>query len=131
MPGVRAPCLLSTKIGLCSCLLPRLQPRRFSWCTSRYDRDGDRAIVVLQQQDIAVDVVFTDVQMPGTMDGFGLARWVRKNRPELKVIMAGSPKGAAENAGDLCDDGPLLAKPYEPQALEDHIRQLLASRARN
>src|SRR5262249_8514873 len=62
--------------------------------------------------DTRVDVVFTDVQMPGSIDGFGLAQWVRRERPGMKIIITSGVKRASENAADLCEDGPLLVKPY-------------------
>src|SRR5215472_4815108 len=45
---------------------------------------------VLIKSELAIDVVFTDVEMPGSMDGFALAQWSRSNRPDIDVILAGS-----------------------------------------
>jgi DNA-binding response OmpR family regulator len=64
--------------------------------------------------------------MPGAMDGFGLARWVRQERPGLPVILVGSPTKAADAAAGLCEKGPQLSKPYEPPILLDRIRRMLA-----
>jgi len=89
---------------------------------------GDEALVVLQQPEINVDAVLSDVQMPGAIDGFALARWVRNNRPGLEVILVGSPTRAAEAAGDLCESGPTLSKPYDPQVVVNRIKVLLAQR---
>src|SRR5512139_614094 len=47
---------------------------------------ADEAIRVLEA-GIRVDIVFSDVNMPGSMDGFGLARWLRRERPGLKIIL--------------------------------------------
>jgi two-component system, response regulator PdtaR len=47
---------------------------------------ADEAIRVLQAE-VPIDIVFSDIQMPGSMDGFGLAQWVRRERPWLKVIL--------------------------------------------
>src|SRR4029453_5041471 len=80
---------------------------------------ADEAIRVLQA-DVPVDIVFSDIQMPGSMDGFGLAQWVRRERPWLKVILT---SGAARTASE---QGPILAKPYDHAELERHIRSLLA-----
>ena len=66
--------------------------------------------------------------MPGSVDGFGLRQWIAKTRPSTHVILAGTPKRAAKEAGELCEEGPLLAKPYEPQVVEDRIRRMLAVR---
>jgi hypothetical protein len=68
--------------------------------------------------------------MPGGVDGFALAQWVRQCRPEVEVVMAGSPVRAADAAGDLCEQGPHSGKPYEPQVVLDRIRRLLAGRKR-
>jgi CheY-like chemotaxis protein len=91
---------------------------------------GQEAIVVLKQDDVAVDVVFSDVEMP-EMDGFQLMHWVRDHRPLLAVILAGTPTRAIDAAENLCKSGPDLAKPYEPQLVLERIRRLLAERDRN
>jgi DNA-binding NtrC family response regulator len=91
--------------------------------------NADEAIAVLTS-DTEVGIVFSDVEMPGPMDGFGLNRWVRANRPDLPVILTGTPARASEAAADLCRHGPDLAKPYEPQLVLDRIRRLLADRGR-
>ena len=87
--------------------------------------DADEAIVVLESETFRVDIVFSDVEMPGSMNGFGLAKWLRQHRPRLPVILAGNVDRAADAAADLCESGPMLSKPYEPQALADHIKRLL------
>jgi len=92
---------------------------------------ADEAIVVLQQSDLTIDMVLSDVEMPGSMDGFGLSRWIRQNRPGLDVILAGTPARAADAAGDLCENGPKLAKPYDPQIVVGRIKQLLGGRVRS
>jgi DNA-binding NtrC family response regulator len=85
---------------------------------------------VLQQSDQGVDVVFSDVEMRGAMDGFGLNRWIRENCPDVPVILAGTPARASVAAADLCKEGPDLAKPYEPQLVLDRIRRLLGNNGR-
>lgn len=91
---------------------------------------ADEARTILQKADLEIDVVLSDIEMPGSMDGFRLAQWVRKNRPGLDVVLVGTTEGAADAAADLCEKGPTLAKPYEPRILVDHVKQLLAARAR-
>jgi CheY-like chemotaxis protein len=88
------------------------------------------ALAVLQKAEVEIDVVLSDIEMPGCMDGFGLAQWIRENRPGLDVVLAGTAERAAHTAGELCEEGPMLAKPYEPQILVDRIKQVLAARAR-
>jgi CheY-like chemotaxis protein len=88
----------------------------------------DEALTVLQHLETKVDVVFSDIDMPGSMEGFALSHWLRANRPGIDVILAGSITRAADEAAELCDPGP-LPKPYEPQLVIDRIRRLLAARA--
>ena len=90
---------------------------------------ADEALTVLQHLEVNVDVVFSDIEMPGSMDGFALSTWTRANRPGLEVILAGSVPRAAKAAAKLCDSGP-VPKPYEPQAVVDRIRRLIGARAR-
>lgn len=53
--------------------------------------DSEEALTVLQASSLPVDLVCTDVQMPGAMSGLDLAGWVRQHRPEIRVaIMTGA-----------------------------------------
>jgi len=72
---------------------------------------------VLQQPQLAIDVIFSDIEMPGSMDGFGLAQWARSNCPGLDVILTGSVPRAVNAAADLCESGGTVPKPYEPQVV--------------
>jgi CheY-like chemotaxis protein len=91
---------------------------------------ADEAIAVLQAPEVTVDIVFSDVIMPGTMDGFGLSQWVRDNRPGVEVILTSGIDRSADIAGMLCEAGPLLEKPYEPHRVVDRIKQLIAKTQR-
>jgi CheY-like chemotaxis protein len=82
--------------------------------------------LTVMQTDHRVDLVFSDVQMPGPTDGFGLARWVRANRPGVTVILTSGVARSAARAGELCEDGPLEAKPYEHARLLERIKRTLA-----
>jgi len=92
--------------------------------------NGEEALLVLQQSDIAVEIVLSAVQTPGATNGFGLSQWTRQHRPDVDVILVGSAQQAANTAADLCEIGPALKKPYEAQLVVDRIRQLLAERSR-
>jgi CheY-like chemotaxis protein len=87
----------------------------------------DEAITALNIEP-RINVVFSDVQMPGKMDGWALARRVRRAYPSIKVILTSGLVRASEAAGDLCEDGPLMQKPYRAAELERRIRMLLADR---
>jgi DNA-binding response OmpR family regulator len=86
----------------------------------------DEALGVLQS-DHRVDVAFIDAQATGKLDGFGFAQWIRKNA-SAKVVLTSGVHRTAEDAGDLCEHGPMLAKPYDHRQLEQQIRRLLATR---
>ena len=85
----------------------------------------DVATVLGTQQKI--DLVFAEVQLGGSMDGFGLARWVREKHPGVDVILASGIAKAAEQAAGLCDEGP-VEKPYQPQEVVRRINILLERR---
>lgn len=89
----------------------------------------DEARLALVEETLSIDVVVCDVAAIGTGSAFELAGWVRQNRPELEVRMAGSLDAAVTTATELCEVGPHLARPYEPQAVIDYIKQLRAAAA--
>lgn len=89
--------------------------------------NADEAMTVLRHQETVVDIVFSDIEMPGAVDGFGLAKWIREHRPGLDVLLAGTVPRAVESAKGLCEQGP-VPKPYEAQMVHNHIRRLLAAR---
>ena len=88
------------------------------------------AVMALQDSEVRVDIVLSAVEMHGAMDGFGLSKWVREHRPDIQVVLAGTPGRAAAAAAELCDEGPMLSRPYEPQAVHDRIKRMLAERKR-
>lgn len=90
--------------------------------------NADEALVVLQHGEIKVDIVLTDIEMPGSMDGFALSTWVRKNHPGIEVILAGTLSRAVDAAIRLCQSGPFPGA-YERQSLLGLIKQLMATRA--
>ena len=76
-----------------------------------------------------VDVVLTDIKMPGPIDGFGLARWIRKNRPEIPVVTASGMRASAAAWADA-EDRPDLIKPYDYREVEARIRAALDANRR-
>lgn len=93
--------------------------------------DAGEALAVLQSPEVSIEIVFSDLQMPGDMDGFGLARWIRANKPGVHVILTSGLERSAEIAATLCEAGPLLNKPYPPQDVVDRIKQLVAKAKRS
>ena len=88
----------------------------------------DEAFVGLAEPTLSIDVILCDVSALGSRSGFELVNWVRENRPELEVKLAGGVEMAAQTAAELCESGPHLKRPYEPEAVVDYIKRLRASR---
>lgn len=96
-----------------------------------YEASGaDEAIEILKNPDVPIDVVFSKAETAGSLDGFSLARWIRSNRPQAKVILTSGVARSAHVAAELCEAGRLMPKPYEPEAVLDRIKQLLAKAER-
>ena len=91
----------------------------------------DEAVAVLDAAELQIDVIFVSVDTGGSIGGFELVRLARKKRSRIRTVLAGTPKRAADAAGDLCEEGPHLTKPYHPQVIERQIRSLLATRDGN
>ncbi|MGV7213049.1 ATP-binding protein [Bradyrhizobium sp. UFLA05-112] len=68
-----------------------------------------------------VDFVFSDIVMPGKMDGLTLAHRLRQLRPGLPILLA---TGYSDAASDVRGDFPILRKPYEIHELSDAIAKL-------
>lgn len=91
----------------------------------------DEALLALAEPSLSVDIILCDVSAIGTHSGFELASWVRENRPELEVKLASNVDSTANAAAELCESGPHLARPYEPQSVVDYVKRLRATRDRH
>ena len=89
--------------------------------------NADEAVEIIQHSSVTIDLVFSDVVMPGSMDGFGLAKWIRTHRAGLPVILTSGDAGKADTAKALCEREPFLAKPYDLENLVKHIRTLITA----
>ena len=86
---------------------------------------GDEALDLLSC-DRTIDVLFTDVIMPG-MDGGELAEQARLIQPDLKIVFASGYLGdALVNKGNITSTSHLLAKPYRRRDLAVMMRRILA-----
>jgi tripartite-type tricarboxylate transporter receptor subunit TctC len=88
----------------------------------------DEAMTILHKLDVQVDVMLSDVELRGSMNGFAFAQWARSVRLGLEVVLAASPERATHAAAKLCDDGPMLMRPYDHQIVLERIKRLLAAR---
>jgi DNA-binding response OmpR family regulator len=74
-----------------------------------------------------LDIVLVDVNLSGDVNGFELSRAVRQTHSHIDVILTSGVTGTAEQAHDLCEDGP-IRKPYHPKDVESRIRTLVERR---
>ncbi len=88
--------------------------------------DAREALVLLDARpDIAL--MFTDVDMPGEINGLGLARLVAMRWPDLPIIATSG--AAVVKPVDLPSSGRFLQKPYRSSTLLEMVQALLAGRA--
>ena len=80
------------------------------------------AIALLQKHD-DVAVVFSDVMMPGEIDGTGLQAWLETNRPGLPVILGSA--NAAKAKASSHEEFRFFTKPYNMNAVAACIRSLI------
>jgi CheY-like chemotaxis protein len=82
--------------------------------------DADDAIRILEtRRDITV--IFTDIEMPGSMNGIKLAHAVRDRWPPIKIIATSGHYGFRE--GDLPTGGRFLPKPYTLPQISEALRE--------
>jgi len=88
-------------------------------------KNADDAIAILEQRN-DIDLIFTDIDMPGSMDGLKLAHFVKDRWPPIKII---ATSGHAKfTANDLPEGGRFMPKPYNATEIADAIHQLIQPR---
>src|SRR5712671_5257817 len=85
----------------------------------RWVSDAEAALKELDRDGI--DLVFTDIVMPGKIDGLGLARAIKQKRPGLPILLATGYSEAAQNARS---DFSILRKPYRLHELSRALSEL-------
>jgi DNA-binding NtrC family response regulator len=90
-----------------------------------YEADNADEAIRLLEANPDIQLIFTDVDMPGSMDGVKLAHYVRKRWPPVKIIVtSGHPHVTAEQ---LPNGSLFLSKPYHPEQVRQQIELLLNS----
>ncbi|RWY79056.1 response regulator [Rhizobium leguminosarum] len=84
--------------------------------------DAGAAIKSIERRP-EIAVVFTNIEMPGTMDGMKLAAFVRDRWPPIKIIVT---SGRVNPQGSLAEDIPFLAKPYDHATVVGTICSLMS-----
>jgi two-component system, response regulator PdtaR len=84
--------------------------------------DASSALRVLETKP-GVDVLFTDIQMPGALDGVELARVVHERWPDISLLLT---SGRCQLDRDqVPDDGRFFSKPYTSQKLLDEVQRVI------
>jgi DNA-binding NtrC family response regulator len=86
--------------------------------------DADEAIIKLRQHS-EICVLFTDINMPGSMDGIALATAVHKQHPGIELIVTSGRRLYSDD--ELPDSGTFISKPYKCARLIEIVRGKLAS----
>jgi two-component system cell cycle sensor histidine kinase/response regulator CckA len=90
---------------------------------------GDEALAIMAAPGFLVDLVFTDVMMPGLTDGLALANWIGENQPEIPVIVTSGDKDKVAGAKEAGDSFHFVPKPYDLEELATQIRRTLDKRS--
>jgi CheY-like chemotaxis protein len=86
--------------------------------------DADEAVALLESRtDIAL--VFTDINMPGSMDGLKLAHAVRNRWPPIKILVVSGKQPF--QSSDLPSNSCFVSKPYQASALVEELRSIIGS----
>ena len=90
------------------------------------EASGGRDALDLLESDERIDLLFTDMVMPGELSGSDLAARACARRPGLKVLFtSGHPLDLLVDEARLGGPVPLLMKPYRGHALRDAVRRAL------
>ena len=84
---------------------------------------ADEAVPLLEARS-DIKVVFTDINMPGSMDGLELAQAIRHRWPTVELVLTSGYARVRDD--DMPERGLFLGKPYEPTELVGMVRSLIS-----
>jgi len=87
-------------------------------------RDADEAVILLESRS-DITLLFTDINMPGSMDGLKLAHAVRDRWPPIKILVVSGKQRL--QLSELPSNSCFLGKPYQASALVEELRSLVGS----
>lgn len=87
---------------------------------------GDEAIQVIENAAGGVTLLFTDVEMPGGINGFQLASIVAERWPGIEIVVASGR--IRPGPGDMPETATFIGKPFSAQLVHDHLLEKLPGR---
>ncbi len=87
--------------------------------------NADVALAVLETCSNDVQVLFTDIDMPGSMNGLDLAESVQQRWPHISLLISSAYH--KPHPGQMPDEGRFVSKPYSSEDVVQHIRELVTN----
>lgn len=84
---------------------------------------GDKAIVVLEREQACIVLLFSDVQMPGSRNGFALARETAARWPHISIVIASG--NVKPGPGDMPEGARFIGKPFSAKMVHQHVNEIL------
>ncbi|AWB24233.1 response regulator [Methylobacterium sp. DB0501] len=85
--------------------------------------DGDKAMTLLAREHAVIVLLFTDVQMPGTRNGFAVARETASRWPHIAIVVASGH--VRPEPGEMPEVARFIGKPFTSDMVHDHLRDIL------
>lgn len=85
--------------------------------------DGDKAMALLAQKHALIVLLFTDVQMPGSRNGFAVARETAQQWPHIAIVVASGQM--QPGPGDMPEGARFIGKPFTAEMVHDHLKDIL------
>lgn len=86
---------------------------------------ADEAIDILDTRAAGIDLMFSDIHMPGTINGLELALFVRLQWPQIAIILASA--NALPSPAQIPPNARFLIKPYDVRDLMGHLQEMVPS----
>lgn len=85
--------------------------------------DADSALKILEEYGDRIQLLFTDVQMPGSRDGFALARECAARWPHISILVASGQ--AQPGPDDLPETAVFIGKPFSAEIVQERLKETL------
>lgn len=89
----------------------------------------NEAVTVISDAELPISAILCDAEAPGSLNAFQFRLRVNQlaHRAGVEIALAGSIESATHKAAELCENGPHLARPYDPQSVLEYIRRMLGT----